>query len=124
PMGTVAAGSGATPSSLIIAKMLDLNATIPGPVTPDGGVLTSSIEEHPAYGQLNRSGYIKQTRSNVIATFGMEQDLGMLVDGLSIKAVMSFDSRSNNNFYASRNYERYVQVIDPNLVGQDGQDSV
>lgn len=113
-----------SPVFWIVGYMNDLPANIPGPLTPSGEVITSSINDNPAYGQINRSGYVKQTRTNITATYGMEQDLDFLTKGLSIKAVMSFDARTVHNFYASRNYERYIQVIDPNLNGADGEDSV
>lgn len=108
----------------IIASINDLPATIPGPLTPEGGVITSSTNVNPAYGLLNRTGYIQQTRSNVIATYGMEQSLDFITKGLSAKAVMSFDSKTINNLFASKAYEKYVQVIDPNVKGDDGEDNV
>lgn len=113
-----------SPVFWIVGYMNDLPSTIPGPLTPDGEVMTSSINDNPAYGQINRSGYVRQTRTNVTATYGMEQSLDFLTQGLSIKAIMSFDARTVHNFFASRNYERYIQVIDPNLNGVDGEDSV
>ena len=113
-----------SPVFWIVGYMNDLPANIPGPLTPSGEVVTSSINDNPAFGQINRSGYVKQTRTNITATYGMEQELDFLTKGLSIKAVMSFDARTVHNFFASRNYERYVQVIDPNLNGADGEDSV
>lgn len=112
------------PSAMIIAYLNNLPATIPGPVTPDGGVITSDIISAPAYGQLNRSGYTQRTSSNVIATYGMEQSLDFIAKNLSVKAVMSFDASTINNLNASRNYEKYVQVIDQTLKGADGLDSV
>ncbi len=113
-----------SPALNILAGMLFLPATVPGPVTPFGEVLTSPQELLPAYGKMNRSGYIQQSRSNVTATYGMEHALDFVVKGLSAKAVVSFDSRAVNNLLARRTYETYTQVIDPNLQGQNGQDSV
>lgn len=120
PNGT----AGYSPALNILASMLFLPATVPGPVTPDGEVLTSPQELLPAYGKMNRSGYIQQSRSNVMATYGMEQSLDFLTKGLSVKAIVSFDSRATNNLLARRTYETYTQVIDPNLKGQDGRDSI
>jgi TonB-linked SusC/RagA family outer membrane protein len=54
----------------------------------------------------------------------MEQSLDVITKGLTAKVMMSFDSKSTNNLFASKSYEKYQQVIDPNLRGQDGQDSV
>lgn len=113
-----------SPVQYIIGFATALNATVPGPLTPDGQVVTFGNVDNPPYGLINRTGYIQQTRSNVTATYGMEQDLAFIARGLSAKAVISFDSRTTNNLFAVRNYEKYIQVIDPNLNGVDGQDSV
>jgi TonB-linked SusC/RagA family outer membrane protein len=113
-----------SPALYLIALMTDLPATIPGPLTPDGEVTTGPSVDWPAYGLMNRSGYVQQTRSNVMATYGMEQALDFITKGLSAKAVVSFDSRSINNMFASREFAKFVPVVDPNLKGQDGKDSV
>lgn len=113
-----------SPALYLIALMTDLPATVPGPLTPDGEVITGPSVDWPAYGLMNRSGYVQQTRSNVMATYGMEQTLDFITKGLSAKAIVSFDTRSINNMFASREFAKYVQVIDPNLKGQDGRDSV
>jgi len=112
-----------SPALWIMAYMNYLNATIP-PYTPDGQIITTITTDHPALGQLNRTGYIQQTRSNVTATYGMEQSLDFITKGLVARAVMSFDSKTTNNFYAGRDYERWEQVILRGVPGADGQDSV
>ena len=114
--------SGTSPALHILAQMVvDQNATIPGPVTPDGDVVTWQGGFYPPYGSLNRSGYVKQTRNNIMATFGLEQDLSFFIDGLSAKAWMSFDSKTTNNMMASREYLKLVQVVEPT---EDGGETV
>ncbi|WP_188750742.1 SusC/RagA family TonB-linked outer membrane protein [Parapedobacter defluvii] len=109
-----------SPAMHILAQMtVDQNATIPGPVTPDGEVVTWQGGFYPPYGSLNRSGYVQQTRNNIMATFGLEQDLGFLVEGLSAKGWMSFDSKTTNNMMASREYLKLVQVVEPTADGRD-----
>lgn len=108
----------------IIGLMNDLNATAYGPLDPNGDVITIPTVDWPTFGLLNRSGYAQQTRSNVLATFGMEQNLDFITKGLSVKAAMSFDSRSTNNLFAGRDFAKRVQVVNPNLKGVDGKDSV
>lgn len=108
----------------IIGLMNDLNATAYGPLDPNGDVITLPTVDWPTFGLLNRSGYTQQTRSNVLATFGMEQNLDFITKGLSVKAAMSFDSRSTNNLFAGRDFAKRVQVVNPNLKGADGRDSV
>lgn len=115
------AGQGGTsPSFYILAAIYDAPAIVPGPLTPNGAVSTSSTETNPAFGTLNRSGYRQQTRSNVTATYGMEQSLDFVTKGLSAKAVISFDSRSTNDLNGSRTFIKEVQFIDPNVLGPDG----
>lgn len=113
-----------SPAWHILAYMNDLHPTQPGPTTPDGEVLTTQTVPHPAFGQLNRSGYAQQNRNNVTATYGMEHDLGMITKGLSAKAEVSFDASSTNNLFASRLYERHEYVIDRNIQDSHGMDSV
>ncbi len=127
PFGVSVASTGQggqSPSSFILANIFDMPAIIPGPLAPDGTVTTSPTLVNPAYGMLNRSGYRQQTRSNVIATFGMEQQLDKITKGLSARAVISFDSRATNNLNASKTFAKSIQIIDPNVKGADGKDSV
>lgn len=112
--------SSTSPALHILAQLIvDQNATVPGPVTSDGDVVTWQGGFYPPYGSLNRSGYVQQTRNNIMATFGLEQDLGMFIKGLSAKAWMSFDSRAINNMMASRQYLKLVQVVEPLANGSD-----
>lgn len=110
-----------SPASFILNFMNDMNATDPGPLTPDGQVITNPIVPHPAYGQINRAGYTQQTRSNILATYGMIQSLDFITRGLSATATMSFDSRSTNNLFGARNYQKFVQVIDQNNLDANGK---
>lgn len=109
-----------SPALNILASMIYLPSTVPGPTTPDGDVLSSPVELLPAFGKLNRSGYIQQSRTNVLASYGMEQKLNFITDGLSVKAVISFDSKSVNNLLAQKSYAVYTQEIQP---GSNGEDS-
>ncbi len=87
-----------------------------GPLTPDGEVVSTQEDNRPAYGEINRTGYITETRSNVIASFGLEQDLKFITPGLSTKFMMSFDSRANYNLLLNRNYERWVREVEGDSV--------
>lgn len=113
-----------SPALDIIRYSNRLNSSIPGPLAPDGSVMTMPGIVHPSYGQINRSGYMQQTRSNVTATFGVEKSLDAITKGLSIKGVASFDSRAFNTLFARKLYEKSIQIIDPSLSGSDGKDSV
>lgn len=94
-----------------------------GPLTPFGQV-ESSGKYFSAYGAINRSGYSQESRSNVTSSFGMEKDLKAITPGLSTKFMMSFDTRAVYDLNASQSYEQWKEVVDPNLQGSDGKDSV
>jgi len=98
---------------------------LPGPLTPDGEVLVGggNYGESP-WGYINRSGYRKESRSNVTASWGLEQDFSFITKGLSAKAMLSFDTRSIHYLNASQQYQFWVQVIDPNTKTPDGKDVV
>jgi TonB-linked SusC/RagA family outer membrane protein len=124
-VGVASTGQGGqSPSYYILAGIFDLPAVFPGPTSPDNGVVTTPTEQNPPFGILNRTGYRQQTRSNVIASYGMEQDLKFITPGLSAKAIISFDSRSVNNLNASKSYVRKLHVVDPTLKDAEGKDSV
>jgi len=116
--------TGADPALYIIAYAFDSPANTPGPLTKDDQILVGSPGQWSPYALINRSGYVQQTNDNVTASYGMEQKLDFITDGLSLKAIVSFDASTVNTLSASRGYESWYQVIDPNLVGQDGEDSV
>lgn len=107
--------TGSSPASFyVLAYMVAQLAISPGPLTPDGKVLTSSaLASAPPYGILNRWGYIQNNRTNVTASYGMEQSLDSWTKGLSVKVMGSFDTKSSNYLYASKDFERYIEVIDP-----------
>ncbi len=127
PLGVAAANDGQTgssPSLFILANIFDMPATIPGPLSPDGIPTTRAGLVNVPYGQLNRSGYRQQTRSNVAATYGMEQDLSYITPGLAVKAIMSFDSRATNTLSASKAFTRAILTFAPGLKDIEGKDSV
>ena len=117
-------GNGAT-SALIQTILYNWPSVQPGPLTPDGQVLIGSgnYSQSP-WAMINRTGYQQETSSNITSTWGLEQDLGMVTPGLSAKFVGSFDTRTVYDLSARRDYERWVQIIDPNLHSVDGGDSV
>jgi TonB-linked SusC/RagA family outer membrane protein len=115
---------GSSPSLFVLANIFDMPSTIPGPLSPDGIPTTKAGLVNVPYGQLNRSGYRQQTRSNVAATYGMEQDLSSITPGLAVKAIMSFDSRATNTLNASKAFTRSILTFAPGLKDREGKDSV
>lgn len=113
-------------STEIIGRILTRwPSVMPGPLTPQGEVLVGSgaYQESP-WAQINRSGYVKESRSSVNASFGMEYDLSDFIKGLSTKLITSFDTKSVNYLTGNRDYQYWEQIIDPNLQGADGRDSI
>jgi len=94
------------------------------PLTPDGDVVTAGNVSNPPFGLLNRVGYWRATDDNVTASYGMEQRLDFITKGLSAKIEASFDASASTSLVGNRSYAKYIQVIDPNMQGVDGEDSV
>lgn len=115
--------AGQSPAVYIMSFMTRIPANVPK-LTPDGDVTTGPNIDWPAYGLLNRSGYVRQTRSNVLATFGMKQDLSGLTKGLSAQVNLSFDTRSVNNLFGGKEFVRYMQVITPNAQDPTAPDDI
>ena len=98
----------------------------PGPLAPNGEVLigsSGSYGESP-WAYINRSGYRQETRSNITASWGLEQDLSALTKGLSAKLMASFDTKTLYNLTGNQTYQRWIQSIDPNSQTPDGKDIV
>lgn len=98
---------------------------LPGPLTPSGEVLIGSgnYNESP-WAMINRSGYRQETRNNITASWGLKQDLKFITEGLSAKFMASFDTRTIYSLTAGKNYQRWIQIIDPNTPNHEGMDSV
>ncbi len=98
---------------------------LPGPLTPDGEVLIGpgNYNESP-WAMINRSGYRQETRNNITASWGLKQDFGFLTEGLSAKFMASFDTRTIYSLTAGKNYQRWIQIIDPNTPNHEGMDSI
>ncbi|MET4082729.1 TonB-linked SusC/RagA family outer membrane protein [Pedobacter sp. UYP30] len=90
----------------------------PGPLTPDGRVLVYKNNNSP-YGDINRSGYVQETRSNILSSFGMEQDLKFITPGLSARFMISFDTKAIHDLTESQSYSQWNQAIVPGSGGQD-----
>ena len=110
---------------VIYATGLTNSPTTPGPTTPEGtdymvqngGVFrpvrpgqvindpTQGTE--PAYGHLNRKGYRLETRSGLNVIGNLNVDLSFLTKGLSMKGLVSFESRAFDTRTANRDFVIY-----------------
>ena len=92
----------------------------PGPVTIDGfGVAPGQIVDpgymdRSAFEIMNRFGYRNEVRSNLNASFGLELDLSsMITKGLSIKGMLSYDSKSTTAMSGNVNQRLYLAEVNP-----------
>ncbi|WP_439556611.1 SusC/RagA family TonB-linked outer membrane protein, partial [Dyadobacter sp.] len=92
----------------------------PGPTTIDGfGVAPGQIVDpgymdRSAFEIMNRMGYRNEIRSNLNASFGMEWDLGNTVTkGLSIKGMISYDSKSTTAMQGDKSERLYLAEVNP-----------
>ena len=81
----------------------------PGPLTPDGRLLVYKNNASP-YGEINNSGYVQQTRNNILGSFGMEQDFAFLTPGLSAKFMISFDTRAVHGLIENQSYAKQLLI--------------
>lgn len=91
----------------------------PGPITIDGfGVEPGQIVDpgymdRSAFEIINRMGYRNEVRSNLNASLGMDVSLDKFVKGLSVKGMISYDTRATT---AAQGYKRerlYLAEIVP-----------
>lgn len=91
----------------------------PGPTTIDGfGVKPGQIVDpgymdRSAFEIMNRFGYRNEVRSNLNASFGLEQDLSKLTKGLSIKGMISYDSKSTTAMQGNKSERLYLAEVNP-----------
>ncbi len=104
-----------TGTSSILEGIFHTPATVPGPLTEDGKILTTENFPSPVYGKINRSGYTKSTGTDVDANFSMDLDMGFLTQGLSANARVGFHSYYVGTIDGSADYTRYVYDKDGNL---------
>jgi TonB-linked SusC/RagA family outer membrane protein len=90
----------------------------PGPRTIDGfGVAPGQIVDpgyldRSAFEIMNRMGYRNEVRSNLNTSLGMDWDLGKAVTkGLSIRGMMSYDSRSTTAMQAGKSERLYLANV-------------
>jgi TonB-linked SusC/RagA family outer membrane protein len=88
-------------------------------LTPDGEVLINqNFTNSGPYGWLNRTGFRNVQINQVTATLGAEQQLDFITQGLSIKAVVSYDNLNHNQQIRRRTYQQYEAIEDPQEPGR------
>ena len=112
------AGLGFGNSINVLLDIFNTPPITPGPVTEDGKVLVYK-NNHSPYADINRTGYVQETRNNILGSFGMEQDLKSIVPGLSVRFMISFDTRVVHTLAETQSYAHWNQAIVPSSTGGD-----
>ncbi len=93
----------------ILSSFYTTPATVPGPLTPDGGVVVTTYDAESAYGKINRSGYQRYTESTVNVAFGLNWGLDFITKGLSLKGTLGYESRQQSGIFGNISYARYIK---------------
>lgn len=117
----------------VYSSIFEVPSNVYGPLTPkivdpvtgdvidEGGEVISTGSNYvhsPAYGLLNRSGYVRYTVTNTTSQFGIDLNLGFITKGLSLTGTFNYQTNSVGGLFTTQNYARYVrdQTIDDSLV--------
>jgi len=102
--------------SVLLGNMISIPNLAFNDLTPDDEVLSSHLRGGNAnnvpYGMLNRSGFKNTMTSQVTTTLGVEQKLDFILNGLSARAVISYDATSMNQQIRQRTFAVYEAVRD------------
>ena len=103
--------------SQLMQNVWTLPPTYPGPLTVAGygvpenqGVETSSFEAS-FYGLINRMGYNARTSAQFTTSVGMEWGLDFITQGLSTKAIISYDGTSYTNTRGNAANALYIAYV-------------
>ena len=107
-------------NTMIYSRIFNLPPTMYGPVTPTNDevpetgnqVVTHDLEDLPAYGLLNRSGYVRQLKTSIMSQAGLTLDMRFLTPGLSATGLIAYQTFSDNITYTPQDFERYVRSND------------
>ena len=104
--------------SVVIGSLLQTPSNYHNDKTPDGEVLSTPLKggniNNVPYGMLNRSGFRNALTNQITASLGVEQKLDFITEGLSARAIASYDATSINQQVRQRSYQLYEAKSDPN----------
>jgi TonB-linked SusC/RagA family outer membrane protein len=108
-------------NKMIYSGLFSLPPVMYGPYTPlyedpqqpgkifGGEVVTTSLVDNPAYGMLNRSGYLRYTETEMMAQAGLNFDLAFLAKGLTLEGRFAYQTNSAGNQITGQDYERWIR---------------
>jgi TonB-linked SusC/RagA family outer membrane protein len=99
--------------------------TMYGPLTGEGSlfnaagtqlegsnqVVTTSSVDDPVYGNLNRAGYLKRLETTIVAQSGLTFDMSFLTEGLSLSALMAYQTYAYSSTATVQTYKTYVRDL-------------
>ncbi|WP_231390066.1 TonB-dependent receptor [Sphingobacterium pedocola] len=103
----------------LISQAHSMRPITPGPLTIDGFGVEPGQVVYPAYLDrspfevMNRRGYQHEVRSNLNASFGVDVSLASIVKGLSVKGMISYDTRATTIMEARKQERLYLAQVDP-----------
>jgi len=100
----------------ILYKIYSTPNTVEGPLSDDGKIITTENFPNPIYGSINYSGVNLQTSTDVNNKFGVNLDLSSLVNGLSMKGILGYETYYIGTRTGAYNYTRYVRDETGDLV--------
>jgi TonB-linked SusC/RagA family outer membrane protein len=122
----------------VYSSIFSIPSNVFGPLTPEvtdgsgkvidpGGEVISNAPyiHNPAYGLLNRSGYVRHTVTNTTSQFGIDLNLDFITKGLSLTGTFNYQTNSVGSLATTQNYTRVVRDanIDDSLAfSPDGSD--
>ncbi len=104
---------------MLLASFIDHNATSYPDLSPEGHVVNLPGAGRTPYGNLNRTGYRITTNNTINSTIGSEYDLGFITEGLSARAIASYDARTTHIRGYRRSYQNYNQFLGTDSNGND-----
>ena len=87
--------------------------TLPGYGVAAGQIVDPGYLDRSAFEIMNRKGYRNEMRSNLNSSFGMELDLSRYVKGLSMKGMISYDSKATTAMEGDKQERLYLAAVDP-----------
>lgn len=90
---------------------VDGYTTLDGKAIPGGQIIHETGEDRNTFGEINRRGYRKETKTNLNSSLILDWGLGFITEGLSTKFMVSFDSRALTDLQGVRAYDTYGVIV-------------
>ena len=96
-------------ASDIYSTIFNLDPTVYGPTTPEGGVVITETEGNSAYAKINRGGYDKTTDVDISSITGLNLDLKKILPGLSTSGEIKYYTAPSSYVSGNTDYVRWIR---------------